>query len=399
MRASKIDAPTPPRDPAQPPLLAPLSPKRAFIFAMSVWVGFTLFVIVLQYLQDWPSAEFLKAIVPLVLLIGAAPLILVLVDFVAKRGGKIGVAGLDVDFGQTPQAMVPFAIPPNIGNPAPVVSGSSPLNIKQAFAVEFATPEIPALPVTDRAARIDLGEGDQWWVTRLFVLCARAVRLNHPAAFVFTSTKGMAPNQYVGWARPDELLDHLLALRLMVDSSKVFVEATFGQIKFGTSQPGLFTVTYGSIYAKAQDVARALPALRELKEEPANAVSPVPAKPIVRADTNGAGRYLSQPEYENLGEAALEAILLDQIALIQVEYPTPDRLTLARLDELFGPTIRPDSIDLLRPSSHQLAGFLASNEVFIGLTKGGTFDRLATNLELQQTVLRELASPAPSRTR
>ncbi|MGW6058043.1 hypothetical protein [Streptomyces sp. NPDC055189] len=59
---------------------------------------------------------------------------------------------------------------------------------------------------------VDLGEGRDWWETRLLLLTSGAVRLGHPRAIVFTAVSATHPYRYLGWAPPSQLLrSHLTA--------------------------------------------------------------------------------------------------------------------------------------------------------------------------------------------
>jgi hypothetical protein len=82
----------------------------------------------------------------------------------------------------------------------------------------------------------------------------------------------------------------------------------------------------------------------------------------------------------------LEAVLLDQIGILQIER-TPDLLTIGRLQAISQNSLRRQAVDLSAPRKEQVDAFLNSDERYIGLTRGGVFQRLATNRELQQAVL------------
>ncbi|KJS52148.1 hypothetical protein VM98_33220, partial [Streptomyces rubellomurinus subsp. indigoferus] len=58
---------------------------------------------------------------------------------------------------------------------------------------------------------VDLEDGHAWWETRLLVLCAGAQRLGRPSVIVFTAVQGSKAGRYLGWGRPRELLESLLA--------------------------------------------------------------------------------------------------------------------------------------------------------------------------------------------
>src|SRR5262249_56415436 len=55
-------------------------------------------------------------------------------------------------------------------------------------------------------AVLELGEGQEWWQTRLLLLTAGAARLGYPRVLVFTATVSGRAKQFVAWATPQEPL-------------------------------------------------------------------------------------------------------------------------------------------------------------------------------------------------
>lgn len=168
---------------------------------------------------------------------------------------------------------------------------------------------------------IDLKEGEAWWVTRLLALSAGAVRAGSPTAFVFIGTKENLRHQFLGWAEPKRVLDSILRsnaeygrryIRAMRIAQQVFM---YGNHEFLPQQPGPF---------------------------------------VLHSDVQ---RYLNE-EFAGLGSAVAEQILMDQLALSfpgpSLETP-PDRLTLSRLNDLFGHCLNTKTIDLNWSKETQVA--------------------------------------------
>jgi hypothetical protein len=72
--------------------------------------------------------------------------------------------------------------------------------------------------------------------------------------------------------------------------------------------------------------------------------------------------------------------------------PGPRSISLVRLDELFGPVLYRDSIDLGWPPDRQLEAFLNSQAAFIAATQQGTYAALVSRAALANEVLRSLSS-------
>ena len=107
------------------------------------------------------------------------------------------------------------------------------------------------------------------------------------------------------------------------------------------------------------------------------------------AALDGAGRYLDDPNYKNLGSDALEPIMLDQIGLLRIE-SAPRLVSAGDFVLLFQGCLHRQFIDLARPTKKQLDEFLSSTEPYIGIVNNAAFERVATNGELQQQLLRSL---------
>jgi hypothetical protein len=153
-----------------------------------------------------------------VLILSLLPILLVLVDTVARQGGAIAFRDIRVDFAGSVEPASSITIPRNIGLPGQPDSDSTTTEIIDTLR-NAAGNEIVV---------VDLEEGDAWWETRLLVLCAGAARLRRPSAIVFVATK-RTPWQFQGWAPPGELLRALLRAEQGYRRSYATAEAAAAQ--------------------------------------------------------------------------------------------------------------------------------------------------------------------------
>ncbi|MEU3407252.1 hypothetical protein ABZ766_25375 [Streptomyces sp. NPDC006670] len=103
-------------------------------------------------------------------------------------------------------------------------SGVDPGSVKASLTAAAGAGRGPAVPrnlASDRAVAplrglrgaevvvVDLEDGHAWWEHRLLLLCAAAARLGRPPVVVFTAQRQGRPGQFIGWARPSDLLQRL----------------------------------------------------------------------------------------------------------------------------------------------------------------------------------------------
>src|SRR5262249_44900110 len=205
----------------------------------------------------------------------------------------------------------------------------------------------------NQVVRLDIKAGAAWWVTRLLALTAGAVRVRCPRAIVFVGEKENVQGAFLGWSTPPLLLKAILA---------------------DTEPRGGKNVTYAAVYRTASVIAKQFATFGGLGELPDLPFPPPPAKfplppgqpyPPLPSQTQ---RYLDDARYAKLGEAALEQILMDQLALYQLEDP-PDRVTLGRLEELFAHCLYRETVDLDWPKEQQVTAFLSARADYVALVR------------------------------
>jgi hypothetical protein len=329
--------------------LWPFGITLALILVPIIWVVLAVVISITRFVTRWPDRESSTVVIFIVLGLSLVPLALALLDFVSSRRAVIDIKGFKIDFSNTvlsqPEARpASFGLPDNIGISGPIISDTAPMQIiealKQASEGEVAV--------------IDLKDGNAWWVTRLLALGAGAMRVGSPKAMAFIGMKENLPDTYLGWAEPGVVVKAILA-----------------------DKP-----EYKKRYERARRIARQLDLFGD-EVEPSNL-----------AYHANVDRYRMQSEYKQLGEAAFEQILMDQLGTIiyngvSLENP-PDRLTLGRLQQLFDHCLYMDAVDLTESNEKQVSRFLESNAPYVALLRRGKFDRMLKREVGEALILRQL---------
>jgi hypothetical protein len=337
-------------------LLWPYDSRVALLAVPLIWLGCTLILVVTHHYVGWPDVAATKALAPLVALTGFVPLLLCLVDYIAGSRAVLDVKGIKIDFSQAEIKRASIELPENIGMPGAIISDSSPMQI--IAALEAVT--------GNQIVRLDIKSGDAWWVTRLLALSAGATRAGSPTGFVFVGIKENREGVFLGWAPPVELLGALLN---------------------DNNSRGPQNVTYGFVYRKAEWIARQLTTFVN-PGEPRPSVVPAdpPNLPALPAEVQ---RYANQPMYAQLGDAALEQVLMDQMAAYHLE-DTPDRLTLGRLEELFAHCLYRDAVELSSPKEGQVSAFLGTDAPYVAVVRNGKYEGLVERTEVERMTVRQL---------
>lgn len=335
--------------------LWPYGTVAALLSAFLVFVIGLVALLVLRATTGWPTEAGLDRIVPILLIVSLTPLVLAVLDFLAERRAVVGSKwfNLDlsrVDLAKTASTETAF-LPANLGISGPVISDSSPMDIVAALRSLTRQP----------FAVINIGNGDAWWVTRLLALSAGAVRRGDPEVIVFVGRRENQPDQFLGWARPDIVLDAILGDR----------------------------DAYRERYEKAVVLARHLAFFQ--------GGDILPPGVQLHHDVH---RYTMPPHnYSELGEAALEQIVMDQLGQYgpegSLEQP-PDHLTLARMNSLLGPILVTENIDIDSASSQQVQALLETRWPFVALVRKGTFVAMVRRADAERALLKQLVDQAQS---
>src|ERR1700756_2695555 len=140
--------------------LWPYSTKAALVSIPLIWCLVALILYAVH--PYWGAAvQSLFRLVLLAFAIGLVPLLLLLVDYVAQSRAVIDIKGVKLDFSQAETAIHSIVLPDNIGRVEPLISDSSPMEI--VGMLESA--------VSNQVVRLDIKEGNAWWVSRLLAFC------------------------------------------------------------------------------------------------------------------------------------------------------------------------------------------------------------------------------------
>lgn len=318
----------------------PYSRRAAVVSAVGVWVAAAIALGIANAATGWPDSG-TRGWLPLVVVaIGLVPPALVLLDGFRTSRARIDLPWFKVDFSATvvDAALIrdTTGIPENIISPGEQIYDSGGAKIEAALDKARQ----------NRILVIDLHDGDAWWVTRLLVLAAGAVRSQTTEAIVFVGTREETEGRvFLGWATPQAVLEAVRRAR----------------------------PEYDALAARAERI-----------ERQAAVFSVVPA---------GVALDPRLPEFVGVGAPRPETILMRLMAAppeAQLEQP-PDRLTEARLEELLASSIhRRDTIDGDAPGDEQLEGLLAGEAAFVAVVRNGRFEGLLRRSEGERMILKRL---------
>jgi len=180
----------------------PWSPRSAVVVVPLLLISLLIALGVIRSVMDWPNSGAMTWVVLALVALSLMPLLLLVLDGMARQGGALEWRGLRLSFDGA-AAPSGSLVPANAAVPGmPIVDSGmeSVLRTSQAAA-------------RSRILVVDLADGYAWWESRLLMLCAVAARRPEPSAVVFTADLAGKDYQFVGWASPRALLDRLLTAR------------------------------------------------------------------------------------------------------------------------------------------------------------------------------------------
>ncbi|HME38792.1 MAG TPA: hypothetical protein VKG63_07500 [Steroidobacteraceae bacterium] len=329
----------------------------------AIWILSALVFYLTAHFLSWPAAGAEATLLYFSLAASAIPTALMLLDFIAMRGGKIGSKWLNVDFGKTItegglQSRNSLALSDNIlaaQDKANDSAGTKLLDtLRRATASEIVY--------------LNLGDGESWWTTRLLTLCAGAQGITSLKAIVFIARVENKERTYVGWATPRDVLTGILNDR----------------------------TDYRPFFQKAVRIARQLSVFggpSELLMPQFNLPPPVPppaGQPIFTTPQSTLYHpqvAASQYSYDDNDSVMLAKITLDLLTPLE---GTPDRLTLSRLQQLLTPYLHTDAVDRAWSNRKQLDKFLEATAPYVALTRNGVYEGMLRSELGARAMLREL---------
>jgi hypothetical protein len=364
--------------------LWPYSLVAAIIAVPAIWASLSiLFFATRTYLQ-WPVSGYETPLLFFSIGLSAFPVIMLLVDFVAAKGGVIGTKWVNVDFSKTvvesgSAKRESFALTDNIYILSEQESiadsgGRITAALKKATIAEVVF--------------IDLKDGNVWWVTRLLALCAGAVGAGSPKVIVFVGRRENRDRHFLGCGIPRLLLEAIL------DSNPEY-RSRFRRASMIARQLALFGRAASELPLQL-DVS-ALRRSLAIDSAPSGAPAP-PQQPIGLHSTVGNSAY----HYDENESAMLAKILIEELRKssspspeagttrqINLEEP-PDRLTVGRLSELFDRCLYRDAIDRSWSNDQQLSRFLDSAAPYVAVVRRGVYEAMLRSDLGERAIIRML---------
>ncbi|WP_373509399.1 hypothetical protein [Thiocapsa sp.] len=342
----------------------PLRPRTSIAYTILILVALLSILIVLKGRAIWPIGPDSDTTVLIgLVLVSLLPVLLAILDVIIERGGVIEYGGVRIDFSRLSQIGVPaFTVPANIGVPGQPINDTSTTQIldalKSAAACEVIT--------------IDIGEGQDWWETRLLVLLAGAARLGRPRAVVFVGTEAGVEGCFQGWGYPVKLLPHLLRCHPQ----------------------------YSRSYHAAQAAARQW----ALVEPPSPTIPPAPLAGPLIPPWMQPGLATQHPWMAfDIDSGLPNRLLAEQLLASDLgqeieSQGAPRTIGLMRLKEVFQPALYQYAVDKTWPEERQIAEFFDSDSEYVAIIQKGRYLTLASRLALLNAFLGSLIEKSAGKT-
>lgn len=292
-------------------------------------------------------------------LLGLVPIFLSVLDVVVERGGTVEApGGVKISFAAVEvSARVDVSrttISSNLGG----TPGVSVADTGGATILQTLKPVLGS-----DVAVLELGEGQEWWQTRLLLLTAGATRLGYPRVLVFTATVSGRTKQFVAWATPAELLRvHLSNADPRMQLAYQRAQALAGRYALGEPVAGGTQVTLPWAAPGTPTAATACP----------------PGTPPP--------------------QLIPEQFLLTELAALEPPSPQPMSdlaVTVPLLRGLFTAVLRQDSVERDDPDERWRSAILDGTDDYLAVTERGAYVTLVSRPAAINAVLRSLI-PAPN---
>lgn len=317
----------------------PYEPARTMLIAVLVLVILLAAWGLLRELLHFDKVEagwVLLGIFALTLL----PIVLLLLEGIGAAGGSVEIGQVKVALTDAAGAQTLVLAPPNVA-PNTVIADSGSQRIIEGLRRAG----------TSKIVVVSLQDGHAWWESRLLILCVGAVRLGQPQVIVFTATRQNRPDQFVGWAHPNEIRDRLLGAN----------------------------ADFGAAHDTAMGLSAAARQMHALGTD------------ITQSPRVSNKRYIVYPGVAGFLNPFLEEQMLAD-ALAAGENDSHREISLSRLKDLLNPVLRKGYVDRTDPEAEWFRKALRSNEEYLAITDAGTYVGLMTRAEVVTEVLLALAS-------
>ncbi|WP_284982359.1 hypothetical protein [Arthrobacter sp. efr-133-TYG-118] len=155
----------------------------------------------------WPDSRYEGWVLLGVVSLSLLSVFLLVVQVLAASGARIEVpGGIKISFdsasAQAASSTRSTTLSENLGTPE-----SEPVPQSSVTSILRSLRRAQSSDITV----VDLGNGQKWWESRLFILIAGAARRTRPQAIAFIGDRNGAPGVFLGWAAPSDLLEQILA--------------------------------------------------------------------------------------------------------------------------------------------------------------------------------------------
>ena len=178
----------------------PWSAKLAVLLVPVVLLILVVTIVITRTVASWPNQRLEGWVLLAIVALSLLPVILLLVQTLATRGGTIQVAGLSLSFAQVSEKVASTlrvtTLAENLGTTedAPVAQTSLRSILRALRRAHDSEVTV-----------VDLRRGRTWWETRLFILVAGAARRDRPTAIAFIADSGTAAVTIGSSLVPDNL--------------------------------------------------------------------------------------------------------------------------------------------------------------------------------------------------
>ncbi|MGF1614660.1 MAG: hypothetical protein ACFCVA_12330 [Gammaproteobacteria bacterium] len=139
-------------------------------------------------------------VVVLVILLAYRKKVPALVNGLASRVTKLEFAGVSLELAVARPFVPEWSGPPGALD---LRHKATAIQVNDSTASTFLTQLTEA--GTADYAQVNLGTGEEWLTSRLFILAIVFARMKGIKCFVFVETSGSVRKRYVGWAEPEKI--------------------------------------------------------------------------------------------------------------------------------------------------------------------------------------------------
>jgi hypothetical protein len=311
---------------------------------------------------DWPTTASAGGLLYLAVAIGLVPIVLLILEAIARGDGSVTTpwGGINFRAGAKTEDRPAVEVQTGLG------FEGQPINDSMVVSVHQTLDEARANDIV----RLDLGKGENWWMTRLFALSFGANRIGAPKLFAFVGRDAGIDHAYLGWIHPPD------ALRIL-----------------RTERPHLRVAL-----DRAESIARYMTSV-------GSTVPPAPPTGVPAGDPQfqplmePATTYATHPLFQGLGEETALRVLLDLLGRYEA-LPGPgqpvggERVTVSVLVDVFGPELHRQAIDVSWTDERQLDEFFATTDEYIAIVDQRRFVRIVPRSQLENDLLRQLLRPS-----